>query len=186
MKLAPTPMLGLFVVETEVRADTRGSFARLFCRDDLAAAVGGRSILQVNQSRTRAAGAIRGLHFQHAPHAEMKLVRCLRGAAFDVAVDLRAGSSTFLRWHAVELSPENARMVVIPEGCAHGFQSLVPDTELLYLHTSAYVPEAEDGVAWNDATIGVRWPLPVPEHDGMSPRDRALLPLASSFVGLPA
>ncbi len=106
----------------------------------------------------------------HPPHAEMKLVRCLRGRVWDVAVDLRAESPTFLHWHAEELSPDNHRMVVIPEGCAHGFQVLTPDSELLYLHTAFYAPDAEGGVRHDDPALGIRWPLPVTD---LSPRDRS-------------
>ena len=181
----PTPIEGVVVVDTEVRRDDRGEFARLFCEATLASLMGGRHVVQVNRSLTRKTGSIRGLHFQHVPHAETKFVRCLRGRVFDVAVDLRERSSTFLRWHAVELSPENTRMLVIPDGCAHGFQTLAPDCELLYLHTAAYAPAAEGGVAWNDARIGVEWPLGTPPGGGLSPRDAGLPRLSAQFGGLP-
>ena len=128
---------------------------------------------------------MRGLHFQRAPHAEMKLVRCVRGKVWDVAVDLRSGSATFLKWHAEELAPESARMMVVPEGCAHGFQTLTPDCELVYLHTAAYEPESEGGVAWNDPRLRITWPLPVPANGGLSERDRRLPALAPDFRGLP-
>jgi len=184
MKLEPTPLPGVMIASTNVRGDSRGSFARLFCADDLAESLQGRAIVQINQSVTCTPGTVRGLHYQRPPHAEMKLVRCLRGAVWDVAVDLRAGSPTFLKWHAVELSPANARMMIVPEGCAHGFQTLAPDSELLYLHTRAYAPDAEDGVAWNDVTLAVRWPVPLPERDGLSERDRALPSLGTTFAGI--
>lgn len=186
MNLARTPLPGLLVAESQIRADGRGTFARLFCKDDLAAALEGRDIVQLNHSCTRQRGTIRGLHYQRPPHAEMKFVRCLRGAVWDVAVDLRTGSSTFLQWHAVELSPGNARMLIVPEGCAHGYQTLEPDSELLYLHTAPYSAKSEDGVAWNDPTIAVRWPLPLPAADGVSERDRRLAPLAQGFAGVSA
>ena len=121
------------------------------------------------------------MHFQRPPHAEMKLVRCLKGKVWDVAIDLRAGSATFMQWHAEELSAENARMVVIPEGCGHGFQVLEEDSELLYLHTSLYAPEFEDGVLFNDPRLNISWPLPVTD---LSERDRKHPLLTLDFAGL--
>lgn len=126
------------------------------------------------------------MHYQQPPFAETKLVRCLRGAAWDVAVDLRAGSPTFLEWHAVELTPENALMMIVPEGCAHGFQALSPECELLYLHTAPHEPAAEAGVAWNDPRIGIAWPLPLPTEGGLSDRDRSLPRLDADFAGVRA
>jgi dTDP-4-dehydrorhamnose 3,5-epimerase len=113
----------------------------------------------------------------------MKLIRCIKGRVFDVAVDLRRGSSSFLRWHAEELTPANARMLVIPEGCAHGFQALEAESELLYLHTALYVPEAEDGVRFDEARIGISWPLPVVD---VSQRDQSFAALDAHFSGIPA
>lgn len=181
MNVIPTPVAGVVVVETSLIRDHRGSFARLFCAEHLQAVIGARRIMQINQSRTRARGAVRGLHFQSAPHAEMKLVRCIRGRVWDVAVDLRAGSPTFRRWHAEELSADNARMLVVPEGCAHGFQVLEADSELLYLHTACYRPEAEGGVQPTDPGLAVAWPLPVAD---LSARDRAHPLLAAEFAGI--
>lgn len=181
MKIAQTALPGVVVVETTPFADDRGAFACLYDARELTPAIGGRRIVQINHSRTSAVGAVRGMHFQYPPHAEMKLVRCLRGRVWDVAVDLRAGSSTFLRWHAEELAPDNARMLVIPEGCAHGFQVLEPESELLYLHTALYVPEAEGGVSCNDPRLGITWPLPV---EGLSRRDRSFPPTALDFSGI--
>lgn len=169
------------IVTSRPHQDERGSFARWFCEADLAAVIGGRRIVQINHSRTQARGAIRGLHFQHPPHAEMKLVRCLKGRVWDVAVDLRADSPTFLHWHAVELSAANGSMYVIPEGCAHGFQALEPDSELLYLHTAAYAPDAEAGVRHDDPRLGIRWPLPAAD---LSSRDRSHPLLDAGFAGL--
>ena len=126
-------------------------------------------------------GAVRGLHFQHPPHAEMKLVRCLKGKVWDVAVDLRAGSSTFMQWHAEEMSPKNSRMLVIPEGCAHGFQVLEKNSELLYLHTSFYAPGFEGGVLFSDPRLNISWPLPVTD---LSERDRHHPLIAPDFMGL--
>src|SRR5439155_23647855 len=167
MNIVPTTIDGVVIAATRVHRDDRGCFARLFCSDELAAALGERKIVQINLSRTRQYGTIRGLHFQRRPRAETKLVRCLSGRVWDVAVDLRARSPTFLHWHAEELTPDNARMMIIPEGCAHGYQTLAPQCELLYLHTEAHSPENEDGVAWNDPQLGISWPLPLPQSGGL-------------------
>jgi dTDP-4-dehydrorhamnose 3,5-epimerase len=149
--------------------DHRGQFMRLFCERELASVIGDRHIRQINFSRTEQAGAVRGLHFQSPPHAEMKLVRCLRGRVFDVAADLRRDSPTFARWHGVELTPENGLMMIAPEGCAHGFQALEPQSEMLYLHTAFYEPAAEGGARHDDPALGIKWPLPVVD---LSARDR--------------
>src|SRR5689334_24804845 len=130
MKVMPTVLAGVAVVESEHLRDERGSFARLFCEKELDNILQGRGISQINWSMTKQAGSVRGLHYQRAPHSEMKLVRCLRGKVWDIAVDLRNESPTFLRWHAEELADDNARMMVVPEGCAHGFQTLTTDCEL--------------------------------------------------------
>jgi dTDP-4-dehydrorhamnose 3,5-epimerase len=172
------------VAHTEMRKDPRGSFSRFFCDLELAAVLVGRHVVQINHSRTMQRGTVRGMHYQRAPFVEMKLVRCLRGAVWDVAVDLRAGSRTFLQWQAVELTPENGSMLIIPEGCAHGFQALATECELLYLHTERYAPDAESGVAWNDPRIGVRWPLQLPDADGISERDHSLPLLDADFAGV--
>lgn len=183
MKTTATRIAGVLVVQSDRVEDERGAFARLFCEQELAGVVGARRIVQVNHSRTAAPGAVRGMHYQRAPHAEMKLVRCLRGRVWDVAVDLRAGSPTFLHWHAEELTPANGRMLVVPEGCAHGFQVLSPDSELLYLHTAAYDAAAEGGVHCLDPRLGIAWPLPV---TGLSARDASHPPLDAGFAGLAA
>lgn len=181
MKLQRTTLPGVFVAHTEAADDRRGTFVRLFCERDLAEAIRPRHIVQVNGSRTVAAGSVRGLHYQRAPRAEMKLVRCLKGRVWDVAVDLRAASQTFLQWHAEELSPDNLRMLVIPEGCAHGFQVLEPESELLYLHTAFYDRDAEGGVRCDDPRLAIAWPLPI---TGLSERDRLLPLLDSDFRGI--
>jgi dTDP-4-dehydrorhamnose 3,5-epimerase len=124
----------------------------LFCEQELSSVLGGRKIVQINHSCTAVAGVVRGLHFQNAPHAEMKLVRCLKGKVWDVAVDLRPQSRSYKRWYAQEISPQNAHMMVIPEGFAHGFQVLEAGSELLYLHTAFYKPESEGGVSSGTVT----------------------------------
>lgn len=181
LKIFPTQLNGVHVVETTPFVDHRGSFARLFCAEELSEVMGQRHVVQINQSCTKAVGSIRGLHYQHAPHAEMKLVRCVKGRVWDVAVDLRAGSTTFMQWHAEELTPQNGRMLVIPEGCAHGFQVLESDSELFYLSTALYTPAGEGGVRFDDPRLNIDWPLPVADLSG---RDRSQPLLAADFEGL--
>ncbi len=181
MKIFPTTIPDLLVAETTPFRDARGSFARLFCERELAEVIGHRRIVQINHSCTTQVGAVRGLHFQYPPHAEMKLVRCLRGRVWDVAVDLRSNSPTFLRWHAEELSPANFRMLIIPEGFAHGFQVLEADSELLYLHTALYTPEAEGGLRHDDPRLAITWPLVVTD---LSSRDAAHPLIGPDFRGI--
>jgi len=176
-----TPIAGLKVVERSRLSDERGFLSRLFCAEELRAAGWSKGIAQINQTLTRAPGAVRGLHFQHPPHAEMKLVNCIRGKVFDVAVDLRRGSPTFLKWHGVELSEDNGRALLIPEGFAHGFQTLTPDTELLYLHSCAYTPASEGAIHVEDPRVGIAWPLRMAE---LSARDRGHSMLSPSFDGI--
>lgn len=181
VNILPTAIPDLFVVETSPHIDARGTFARFFCENELLGLIGDRRIVQINHSRTAAVGALRGLHFQNPPHAEMKLVRCLKGRIWDVAVDLRRDSPTFLCWHGEELTPANLRMMIIPEGFAHGFQVLERDSELLYLHTAFHAPGAEGGLRYDDPTLGIAWPLAATE---LSTRD-ALHPLIQAdFEGI--
>lgn len=183
MTLQPTPLAGLWLAHTQPAHDHRGAFARLFCQQHLAAVLGARQLVQINQSITHQTGAVRGLHFQHTPHAEMKLVRCLQGRVWDVVVNLRAGSATLLQCFATELSAANACMLVIPEGFAHGFQALEPNCHLLYLHTAAYTPQAEAGLHCQDPRLQIHWPLPVAD---LSARDAAHALLPAGFEGLTA
>lgn len=183
LTLTDTPLAGVRLVQRRRHHDERGGFARLFCRDTLAAE-GGFDVVQVNHSTTRYRGTVRGLHFQHPPHAEAKLVSCVAGRVFDVAVDLRRGSPTFLHWWACELSPENGLALWIPPGCAHGFQALEDHSALIYLHSRAYVPEAEGVIPVEEPRLHpgpVTWPLPV---QGLSPRDARATPLDNHFAGL--
>lgn len=181
IKIDEVEIGGVKVVHSTHNEDTRGSFARWFCTRELADVLEGRQIVQINYSRTKPVGAVRGLHFQNSPNAEMKLIRCLRGRVFDVVVDLRADSPTFLCWHAEELSADNARMVVIPEGFAHGFQVIEPDSELLYLHTAHYAPSAESGLRFDDPRLAIRWPREVTE---LSVRDKNHPLLNSYYRGI--
>jgi dTDP-4-dehydrorhamnose 3,5-epimerase len=172
---------GIKIVERNLRGDNRGFLARLFCAEELAAAGWCKPVAQINHTFTQQQGTIRGMHFQHAPHAEMKLVTCLHGVIWDVAVDMRAGSPTFLQWHAEELSATNHRALLIPEGFAHGFQTLTDDCELIYLHTAAYAPAAEAGFHPQDPVLSISWPLPVTE---ISIRDASHPMLNHQFNGV--
>lgn len=172
-----TPLAGLRVLERHPIGDARGYLERLYCAAELSALLGDRRIVQVNHTLTRKRGTVRGLHFQRAPHAETKLVTCLRGEVYDVAVDVREDSPTFLSSHAVRLDPDNFRTFLIPEGFAHGFQALTDDCELLYFHTEAHHPESEAGLDARDPALAIAWPMPITER---SPRDEAH-PRASEF-----
>lgn len=181
MNIHQTPIAGVLLLELTPHRDARGAFTRLYCEHELAEVIGSRKIVQINHSRTVAVGAIRGMHYQNPPHAETKFVRCLKGRIWDVAVDLRAHSPTFLTWHAEELTSENFRMLMIPEGCAHGFQVLEAESELLYLHTAFYAPQAEAGVHYAEPQLSIAWPLPVAE---VSARDAAYPCLSADFLGI--
>ncbi len=174
--ISETPLAGLHVLGRKPLGDHRGCLERLFCSADLASIIGGRSIAQINRTHTAARGTVRGMHFQHPPHAEMKLVSCLRGEVFDVVVDMRPDSPTRFQWHAEVLSPGNHKTLAIPEGFAHGFQTLSEDCEMLYFHTAAYHPSAEGGLNPRDPLLAIDWPLPI---SGISERD-ALHPFISA------
>lgn len=176
-----TPLEGLKIVVRQRIGDARGHLSRLFCAEELAPAGWRNPVAQINHTYTAKQGTVRGMHFQHAPFAETKLVSCLRGTIWDVAVDLRAGSPTFLHWHAVTLSQENNQALLIPAGFAHGFQSLSPEVELLYCHSAPYVPRAESGLNPLDPSLAIEWPLPVSE---CSERDRNHPLLDGFFEGL--
>lgn len=179
--IRPTAISGLSVIERYPIGDERGYLERLFCTDALRSIIGERQIIQINHTLTAKAGTVRGLHFQHPPHAEMKLVTCLRGEVFDVAVDLRRDSSSFGQHHTEILSAGNHKTFSIPEGFAHGFQTLTENCELLYLHTAAYAPSAEGGLDALDPTLKIEWPLPIGER---SARDEAHPRIGSDFAGI--
>ncbi|TAJ82277.1 MAG: dTDP-4-dehydrorhamnose 3,5-epimerase [Gallionellaceae bacterium] len=164
-----TPLPDLILVRRKVIEDQRGFLSRFFCADEFREAGMSKPVVQINHTQTRAKGAVRGLHFQYPPHAETKVVSCLHGEIFDVAVDLRRNSPTFLQWHGVLLSARNRQSLLIPEGFAHGFQTLSEDCELIYLHTAAYQPQAEGGLNVADTRLGIAWPLNITE---LSERDR--------------
>jgi dTDP-4-dehydrorhamnose 3,5-epimerase len=181
MKIRDTGVEGIYVVESAPSVDHRGAFYRVFCDEELCNVLNGRRILQINHSRTEAIGAIRGLHYQRPPYAEMKLVRCLKGKVWDVAVDIRKNSTSFLQWWAEVLTPTNSRMMIIPEGCAHGFQVLEPGSELLYMHTALFSKNSEGGIRYNDPMINIPWPLPVGD---ISKRDLNHALLKKHFSGI--
>ena len=177
-----TGLAGLKVISRRAATDQRGWFERLFCSEELAAAAGERfTPVQINRSCTLVRGAVRGMHFQYPPHAEVKLVSCLQGEAFDVAVDLRTGSPTFLHWFGARLSAGNRTSLLVPRGFAHGFQVLEEPCELLYLHSVAYAPEHEGGIRPDEPRIAIAWPLPITD---LSARDAAHAPLSAGFAGV--
>ena len=177
----PTALDGVVVVERRPIVDERGWFERLFCARELESLTGGKPIVQINRSLTHRRGAVRGLHYQRPPHAEIKIVTCLRGEIFDVAVDLRAGSPTFLQWHGEQLNADDGRMLVVAEGCAHGFQALTEDCEILYLNTADHAPSSEAGLRPTDPRLAIYWPLPVTQ---LSARDLAHPLLETDFTGV--
>ncbi|KRE88507.1 dTDP-4-dehydrorhamnose 3,5-epimerase [Frateuria sp. Soil773] len=181
MKLHPTQLDGLYEIHGTSTGDTRGRFTRLFCERELAPIRPALHFTQINLSETRGLGTLRGLHYQVPPAAEAKLIRCLHGRVFDVAVDLRSGSPTFLRWHALELSADNDRAVFIPEGFAHGFQTLTDEVHLLYMHTAPWTPACEAGLLYSDPRIAIAWPHEVAL---ISARDRSHAPIDESFAGV--
>ena len=176
-----SPIADLKVLEGKVFADHRGEFARLYCESEFTKLAGLDPIMQINRSLTREVGAIRGVHFQYPPHSEAKAVRCLSGCVWDVAVDLRPESPSYLQWHAEELSGENNRLMLIPEGFGHGFQVMKEKSELLYLHTREYQADSEGGVRYDDPVLGIDWPLAVSD---VSERDQGFSLIDESFTGI--
>jgi len=179
--LIPTPLAGLMVIQRTVIEDYRGFLSRFYCADEFREAGLDNRIAQINHTLTRKKGAVRGLHFQHSPHGETKLVSCIKGEIFDIAVDIRKGSATFLRWHGEILSAENHKSLFIPEGFAHGFQTLTDDCELIYLHSVAYHRESEGALNVTDPMISIAWPLNISD---ISERDRAHPVIDTHFEGL--
>jgi dTDP-4-dehydrorhamnose 3,5-epimerase len=180
-EITDTSIQGVKVIQRRVRHDDRGHFARLFCVDELKLAGWTFPIAQINESWTARKGSLRGMHYQKPPHADAKLVTCIRGAVQDVALDIRAGSTTLLRWHAETLSSENGRALLIPAGCAHGFQALTDDAVLLYCHSACYVPSADRAINPFDPRARISWPLSVAD---LSERDQNIPFLTEDFVGV--
>lgn len=169
MKFKQLPLDGAFLVSLEKRCDERGMFARTYCKNEFGAHGIVIDIVQSNISTNERAGTVRGMHFQRAPHAEIKLVRCIRGAIFDVIVDIREGSPTYGQWYGVELSEDNGLLIVVPDGFAHGYQALSDGATAFYMVSTAYAPEAEGGLRYDDPTLGIKWPLPATD---VSDKDR--------------
>lgn len=170
MRFTPARLQDAVVIDLERREDSRGYFARSFCEAEFAAAGLETRYVQANSAGTRRRGTIRGLHYQRPPHEEVKVIRCTRGAIFDVLVDLRPESSTFGQWQWFEIDSGGGRMIYVPRGFAHGYQALVDETEVFYLVSHPYTPGAESGLHYLDPAFGIHWPLPVTE---ISDKDRA-------------
>ena len=181
MKFSSTNIKGVYVIDLQPVEDSRGWFMRTYCKNEFAEIGHDKEWVQLNHSFTRSKGTIRGMHYQVPPYSEIKLVRCIAGSVMDVAVDLRRGSATYLNWVSVELSEKNKKMIYIPEGFAHGFQTLANDCELLYHHTAFYTPGSEAGIRYDDPAIKINWPLPAGD---ISDRDLSHLLLTESFKGI--
>lgn len=158
MRFTETPLAGAYVIDIEPRQDDRGFFARAFCRHEFEEHGLNPDVAQCNVSFNDRTGTLRGMHYQRAPHAEVKLIRCTRGALYDVIIDLRPESASFKRWFGVELTADNRRTLYVPEGFAHGYQTLVPDTEAFYQVTEFYAPGSEGGLRWDDPEFAIEWP----------------------------
>ena len=159
MNFIETGIEGLYIVELNKIGDERGFFARAWCEKEFADKNLTSRMVQANTSYSKEKGTLRGLHYQVSPHKEAKLMRCIKGAIFDVAVDLRPDSKTYKKWFGIELTESNRKMLFIPEGCAHGYQTLSEDAEVFYMSSAFYAPEAERGVCWDDPAIGIEWPI---------------------------
>ena len=176
-----TSLSELIVVQRKTLEDHRGFLSRFYCMNEFSEAGISATISQINHTLTREKGAVRGLHFQKTPYAEVKLVSCLKGEIWDVAVDLRSNSPTYLQWHGEILSAENHKSLLIPEGFAHGFQTLTTDCELIYLHTEKYHPESEGALNVSDPNLNVSWPLPI---TNLSERDSNHSFIDQNFQGI--
>lgn len=181
MKFIPLALKDARIIIPEAHSDDRGLFARIFCEEELQAIGHTKRIVQINHSRTVRKGAIRGMHFQHPPKSEIKIIRCIRGSVFDVIIDLRKNSQTFLQWHGENLSRENMKMMYAPEGFAHGFQALDDNSELLYFHTEFYDPASEGAVRFDDPRINIQWSIEITD---ISKRDSNHPYLTDDFQGI--
>jgi dTDP-4-dehydrorhamnose 3,5-epimerase len=181
MRFLSTPLEGAYLIEPHLFTDERGWFLRYYCKDEFREIGHSKEWVQCNHSHTHLKGTLRGMHFQRPPFEEIKLVRCIAGAVYDVIIDLRDGSPTFLKWFGIELSATNRRMLYIPEGFAHGFQVLTDNSELLYHHTAIYTPGSEGGIRYDDPVVGIGWPLEVTVLSG---RDSQHTFLNDNFKGI--
>jgi dTDP-4-dehydrorhamnose 3,5-epimerase len=181
MTFSQTPLQGSYVINLSPYSDERGWFARTYCENEFTEIGHGARWVQMNHSYTTKRGTVRGMHYQLPPYREIKMVRCVRGKVFDVIIDIRRSSATFLQWFGVELSPTAMNMLYIPEGFAHGFQTLADDSELLYHHSEFYMPNAEGGIRYDDPTVDIKWPLQV---TSVSERDLNHPLLTKEFKGI--
>lgn len=181
MIFTETSLKGSYIIDLEPLADERGWFARTYCKNEFNAIGHTKEWVQLNHSFTRQKGTIRGMHYQLPPFSEIKLVRCIAGAVYDVIIDVRKGSPTFLNYFGAELSATNKKMIYIPEGFAHGFQALTDDCELIYHHSQFYAPDVETGIKYDEPTINIEWPLPV---QIISARDNSHPLIDVNFKGL--
>lgn len=161
MKFSPTALAGAYIIDIDPMQDERGFFARSWCREEFAKQGLNSDLVQCSISFNKKRGTLRGMHYQAAPHEETKVVRCVRGSIYDVIIDLRPASSTFRKWIAVELNADNRRMLYVPAGMAHGFQTLADDTEVFYQISTPYHPPSARGVRWDDPAFGIEWPTAV-------------------------
>ena len=180
MEFIQTGIAGLYIVSPKMIEDERGVFARTYCKNEFKEIGFDKEFVQFNHSFNPRAGTLRGMHFQQPPFAETKLIRCVQGAVYDVAVDLRKDSATFLHWHGIELSGENMTGIIIPEGFAHGFQTLQDDSALIYHHTEFYTPGADSGMRFDDPALNIEWKLPVA---CISEKDKSYPLLDKNFKG---
>lgn len=181
MIFSPTKLSGSYIVDPTLFEDNRGWFARVYCKNEFAQIGHVEEWVQINHSFTAVKGTIRGMHFQRAPFSEIKMVRCIAGAVYDVIVDLRKNSATYFQWFGMELSANNKKMLYIPEGFAHGFQTLSKDAELIYHHSQFYTPGTEGGILFNDPAVGIQWPLSLNE---ISERDTSHPVIDKNFKAL--
>jgi len=181
MKFVQLPLKDAFIIEAEPFIDSRGLFERIFCKNEFNKINHKKEIVQINHSLTKQKGAIRGMHFQLPPYTEIKIVKCINGMVFDVIIDIRKNSLTFLNWHSEILSKDNMKMLYIPEGFSHGFQTLEENCELLYFHTEFYTPQYEKGLRYNDPLINIKWNLEVTE---ISDKDKNYPSIDKNFIGV--
>lgn len=181
MTFSPTPLKGSYIINLTPFSDERGWFARTYCENEFREIGHAEKWVQMNHSCTTKKGTVRGMHYQLPPFREIKMVRCIRGKAFDVIIDIRKDSATFLQWFGVELSPEAMNMLYIPVGFAHGFQTLSDNSEMIYHHSEFYTPGAEGGIKYNDPAVNIKWPL---EVTSISERDLNHPGLTEKFKGI--
>lgn len=181
MNFIPTPLKGSYVIELSPVTDSRGWFVRTFCKNEFSKIKHTREWVQMNHSFTKSKGVVRGMHYQLPPHEEIKMVRCIAGAVYDVIIDIRQDSETYLRWFGTDLSAANKKMLYIPAGFAHGFQTLEENTELIYHHSEFYSPGSEAGIKFNDPAVNIKWPLHITD---ISERDNNHPPFSSNFKSI--